>query len=963
MSNDDDNDFAQARAISEDESSISSCAALLDLNIHNGDVRLKKRDSIKVLSDSGEKLKKPNFIVPSIVFDTSDVLSNDESGENGDDESSLGTLNGGEDSILQLDDCDNQLDDYLEDYILPMSHESVMSRQLSFRRKVQKQLETAAAERAVLELDRFEAMLSTYDEEDEYREMNSSSPKVNNSRSSNNSNMDSLSSISTSSTPTGDDSRPVPKSRGKSIPNGNNNGAFLLNVSSSNQHNNSSHNRTGSYGSPKGFPNGVGLDMDFDTSSGAPSLSLDIDAIVKENAPNLMGGDSRKNSSASDVTIPEHGPEESMSSYFIPQPTLEKLHAVYESSNFNNIYCLSGELKDILTPVEIEEIVANKDHLEKFIDPNVMAALSWSINEASLPYITPGNNNSSSNVEQQNKLNVEKQEDTESSLERTDLTMIENSLKPGSKSSSMSNGFHSDASTSEDDMHSNDDAASSTSSSRLEVPNDEDGEHLNGDSNSANSKKMVPVKDKYSETTEDGNNSSSTNLSEKHAGFQRGAPMTNSFRRKISIGRDTPKSPSRICYSPDGSSSVKRGNSQESLETDLGVCEDDWEEDEDDNINRSSKSPSSGVVLVRRDSKRFSFKNKDGQVERVVEGLFVESKNPNPNGTLRRIRAPLNLTEDIGDDGLESPEGSSLVEVKEQENEVKSPKVHKKRISVDDKILSVISTDLDDNSAATDCTQSDVFHSIINTLRDEDATMKSDGDEVDDITLDIDTPDDMEDSILEQLDSLSAQPRDLIQEYSAEEELEDARRWKSFKVGPNDIQIDLKAIHPYRRVLSHGGYFDAEKNIAIILFSGCYLPDRSRKEYTYLMDHLFLYVLSTLEELVVDDYILVYLHGATPKSCMPTFGWLKRCYQLIDRRLKKNLKALYMVHPTFWLRTIVALTKPFVSTKFSRKVQFVNTLSDLCLEIPTEHLVIPDRVLQYDFDLKVDDLKRRKIMS
>lgn len=79
----------------------------------------------------------------------------------------------------------------------------------------------------------------------------------------------------------------------------------------------------------------------------------------------------------------------------------------------------------------------------------------------------------------------------------------------------------------------------------------------------------------------------------------------------------------------------------------------------------------------------------------------------------------------------------------------KSPKVHKKRISVDDKILSVISGDLDDSSAATDVTQSDVFHSIINTLRDDDATMKSDGDEVDDITLDIDTPDDMEDSILE----------------------------------------------------------------------------------------------------------------------------------------------------------------------------------------------------------------------
>ena len=79
-----------------------------------------------------------------------------------------------------------------------------------------------------------------------------------------------------------------------------------------------------------------------------------------------------------------------------------------------------------------------------------------------------------------------------------------------------------------------------------------------------------------------------------------------------------------------------------------------------------------------------------------------------------------------------------------------------------------------------------------------------------------------------------------IPELSASEELEEERRWRSFRVGVNEIQIDLKAIQPYRRVLSHGGYFDAEKRVAIILFSGCYLPDRSRREYSYLMDHLFL---------------------------------------------------------------------------------------------------------------------------
>jgi prune family protein 2 len=88
-----------------------------------------------------------------------------------------------------------------------------------------------------------------------------------------------------------------------------------------------------------------------------------------------------------------------------------------------------------------------------------------------------------------------------------------------------------------------------------------------------------------------------------------------------------------------------------------------------------------------------------------------------------------------------------------------------------------------------------------------------------------------------ELESMVVSPADQAPEQQPEDESE---LWRSFRVGPGDVQIDLGAIQPYRKCLSHGGYFDAEKNVAIILFSGCYLPDRSRKEYTYLMDHLFL---------------------------------------------------------------------------------------------------------------------------
>lgn len=35
---------------------------------------------------------------------------------------------------------------------------------------------------------------------------------------------------------------------------------------------------------------------------------------------------------------------------------------------------------------------------------------------------------------------------------------------------------------------------------------------------------------------------------------------------------------------------------------------------------------------------------------------------------------------------------------------------------------------------------------------------------------------------------------------------------------------------------------------------------------------------------MAEDYMIVYLNGATPHRRMPGLGWLKKCYQMIDRR-------------------------------------------------------------------------------
>ncbi|KAK5599606.1 BCL2/adenovirus E1B 19 kDa protein-interacting protein 2 [Crenichthys baileyi] len=196
-----------------------------------------------------------------------------------------------------------------------------------------------------------------------------------------------------------------------------------------------------------------------------------------------------------------------------------------------------------------------------------------------------------------------------------------------------------------------------------------------------------------------------------------------------------------------------------------------------------------------------------------------------------------------------------------------------------------------------------------------------------------------------------------VQEYKASDEREEGRRWRIFRIGDQDHRVDMKALEPYKRVISHGGYYGDGLN-AIIVFAVCFMPESSQPNYRYIMDNLFKYVIGTLELLVAENYMIVYLNGATSRKKMPTVGWLRKCYQQIDRRLRKNLKSLIIVHPSWFIRTLLALTKPFISSKFTQKVKYVYSLTDLAELVPMEYVSIPDCIKQFDAEKNRKSKKR-----
>ncbi|XP_028911682.1 bcl-2/adenovirus E1B 19 kDa-interacting protein 2-like protein [Ornithorhynchus anatinus] len=178
----------------------------------------------------------------------------------------------------------------------------------------------------------------------------------------------------------------------------------------------------------------------------------------------------------------------------------------------------------------------------------------------------------------------------------------------------------------------------------------------------------------------------------------------------------------------------------------------------------------------------------------------------------------------------------------------------------------------------------------------------------------------------------------------------DGRHWRVFRMGEREQRVDMSVIEPYKKVLSHGGYHGDGLN-AVILFASCYLPRSSIPDYPYVMEQLFRYIVGTLELLVAENYLLVYLSGATARGQVPSLAWIRQCYRTLDRRLRKNLRALVVVHATWYVKAMLALLRPFISSKFSRKIRFLGSLRELEQLVSLEHAHIPDPVRQLDQDL------------
>lgn len=115
------------------------------------------------------------------------------------------------------------------------------------------------------------------------------------------------------------------------------------------------------------------------------------------------------------------------------------------------------------------------------------------------------------------------------------------------------------------------------------------------------------------------------------------------------------------------------------------------------------------------------------------------------------------------------------------------------------------------------------------------------------------------------------------------------------------------------------------------------------------LNKAIMHLILTLDSIVQKDYIVVYFHTLTTNDNNPSLTFLRDVYNILEYKYKKNLRAFYIVHPTFWSRLMCWWFTTFTASSIKNKVQLLGGIEYLYHIIPPDQLDIPSFILDYDY--------------
>ncbi|XP_045460962.1 protein GDAP2 homolog isoform X2 [Harmonia axyridis] len=132
----------------------------------------------------------------------------------------------------------------------------------------------------------------------------------------------------------------------------------------------------------------------------------------------------------------------------------------------------------------------------------------------------------------------------------------------------------------------------------------------------------------------------------------------------------------------------------------------------------------------------------------------------------------------------------------------------------------------------------------------------------------------------------------------------------------------------------------------VVVFVGKWFPFNKIN-----LDKALLYLITLLDPIVRGDYVIAYFHTLTSSNNYPSFSWLKEVYNVLPYKYKKNLKAFYIVHPTFWTKMMSWWFTTFMAPAIKQKVHSLPGVEYLYAVMSPDQLEIPAFITEYDMTI------------
>ncbi|QSL65026.1 hypothetical protein MERGE_002330 [Pneumocystis wakefieldiae] len=174
----------------------------------------------------------------------------------------------------------------------------------------------------------------------------------------------------------------------------------------------------------------------------------------------------------------------------------------------------------------------------------------------------------------------------------------------------------------------------------------------------------------------------------------------------------------------------------------------------------------------------------------------------------------------------------------------------------------------------------------------------------------------------------------------------------------SDLINDQELTALVGRLIFSAGIDDEGRPLVVINASN--FPDSKVVDYDELLRRMLLVMDTFIDE---NDYSVILFAGGV--RYRPRWNWLFQAYQSLGRKYRKYIKVLYIVHSTWWIRVMLDCMNHLVSPKFSQKMIYVSTLSELAKLVPFRQINVPPDVyahnLKYESHVTLSEMSSESV--